>query len=47
VNDAAAYAAFRAAGADAVMSATGAMWNPELAQQVLAQEVAAPQVVGA
>jgi dihydroorotate dehydrogenase len=47
VNDAAAYAAFRAAGADAVMSATGAMWNPELARQVLAQEVAAPQAVGA
>jgi dihydroorotate dehydrogenase len=47
VNDAAAYAAFRAAGADAVMSATGAMWNPELAQQVLAQEANKLQAVGA
>jgi dihydroorotate dehydrogenase len=47
VNDAAAYAAFRAAGADAVMSATGAMWNPELARQVLAQEARALQAVGA
>jgi dihydroorotate dehydrogenase len=28
------YAAFRAAGADAVMSATGAMWNPMLAHEV-------------
>ncbi len=26
--------AYRAAGADAVMSATGAMWNPLLAQEV-------------
>jgi dihydroorotate dehydrogenase len=43
VNDAAAYAAYRAAGADAVMSATGAMWNPRLAQQVLAQEARATQ----
>jgi len=47
VNDAAAYAAFRAAGADAVMSATGAMWNPLLAQQVLAQEARLLQAVGA
>lgn len=30
------YATYRAAGADAVMSATGAMWNPWLAQQVKA-----------
>ncbi len=28
------YAAYRAAGADVVMSATGAMWNPYLAQEV-------------
>jgi dihydroorotate dehydrogenase len=30
------FALYRAAGADAVMSATGAMWNPLLAQQVKA-----------
>jgi dihydroorotate dehydrogenase len=47
VNDAAAYAAYRAAGADAVMSATGAMWNPRLAQQVLAQGALALQAVAA
>jgi dihydroorotate dehydrogenase len=34
VSSAADYGAYRAAGADAVMSATGAMWNPLLAQQV-------------
>ena len=28
------YAAYRVAGADAVMSATAAMWNPDLAQQI-------------
>lgn len=28
------YAAYRVVGADAVMSATGAMWNPLLAQQI-------------
>ncbi len=28
------YAAYRVAGADAVMSATAAMWNPRLAQQI-------------
>jgi dihydroorotate dehydrogenase len=28
------YNAYRAAGADAVMSATGAMWNPLLAQEI-------------
>ncbi|MFC6645258.1 hypothetical protein ACFQBQ_06580 [Granulicella cerasi] len=28
------YAAYRAAGADAVMSATGAMWNPALAEEI-------------
>jgi dihydroorotate dehydrogenase len=28
------YRAYRAAGADAVMSATGAMWNPYLAQEI-------------
>ncbi len=30
------YTMYRAAGADAVMSATGAMWNPLLAQQIKA-----------
>ena len=34
VSDAADYAAYRAAGADAVMSATGAMWNPLLAEEI-------------
>jgi dihydroorotate dehydrogenase (NAD+) catalytic subunit len=43
VNNAEAYAAYRAAGADAVMSATGAMWNPLLAQQVLALDVSLKQ----
>lgn len=28
------YQRFREAGADAVMSATGAMWNPYLAQEI-------------
>jgi len=28
------YAQYREAGADAVMSATSAMWNPLLAQQI-------------
>ena len=28
------YAAYRVAGADAAMSATAAMWNPHLAQQI-------------
>ena len=37
VSSAADYKAYRAAGADAVMSATGAMWNPRLAQQIKAQ----------
>lgn len=31
------YAAYRIAGADAAMSATGAMWNPQLAQQIKAE----------
>ncbi len=35
------YEAYRAAGAAAVMSATGAMWNPALARQIKAGEVAA------
>ncbi|MGO5288082.1 tRNA-dihydrouridine synthase [Pseudoscardovia suis] len=34
------YEAYRAAGAAAVMSATGAMWNPALARQIKAGEVA-------
>lgn len=34
VRSAADYLAYRAVGADAVMSATGAMWNPLLAQQI-------------
>lgn len=34
VSTAADYNAYRGAGADAVMSATGAMWNPLLAQQI-------------
>lgn len=38
VSTAADYAAYRAAGADAVMSATGAMWNPELAEQIWQNE---------
>jgi dihydroorotate dehydrogenase len=37
VSDAAAFDAFRRAGADVVMSATQAMWNPLLAQQVKEQ----------
>jgi dihydroorotate dehydrogenase len=52
VHDAAGFAAYRAAGADAVMSATGAMWNPRLALEVLAGPAAqavspAMQAVGA
>ncbi len=34
VSTAADYALYRVAGADAVMSATGAMWNPLLAEQI-------------
>ena len=30
---------YRAAGADAVMSATGAMWNPLLARQIMAERL--------
>ncbi len=37
VSSAADYQAYRAAGAEAVMSATGAMWNPLLAQQIKAE----------
>ena len=37
VSSAADYKVYRAAGADAVMSATGAMWNPMLAQEIKAQ----------
>lgn len=36
VAEAADFGAYRAAGADAVMSATGAMWNPQLARAVRA-----------
>ena len=32
------YAVYRQAGADAVMSATGAMWQPHLAEQIWARE---------
>jgi dihydroorotate dehydrogenase len=34
VGDAAAFDSYRRAGADVVMSATGAMWNPRLAQEI-------------
>ena len=34
VSSAAHYQAYRLAGADAVMSATGAMWNPQLALEI-------------
>lgn len=37
VGDAAAFDRYRRAGADAVMSATGAMWNPRLAQEIKEQ----------
>jgi dihydroorotate dehydrogenase len=37
VSDAAAFDALRVAGADAVMSATAAMWNPCLARQIKEQ----------
>jgi len=32
------YRAYRAAGADAVMSATGAMWDAELARKIKADD---------
>jgi len=35
------FAEYRAAGADAVMSATGAMWKPELAEEIWKREVGA------
>lgn len=35
------YAEYRAAGADAVMSATGAMWKPRLAEEIWKREVGA------
>jgi dihydroorotate dehydrogenase len=34
LTDAADYKAYRGAGADAAMTATGAMWNPRLAQEI-------------
>jgi dihydroorotate dehydrogenase len=34
LSDAADFTAYRAAGADAAMTATAAMWNPQLAQQI-------------
>jgi len=34
VSDAADYDEYRQAGADAVMSATAMMWNPQLARQI-------------
>ena len=34
MGDAADYAEYRKAGADAVMSSTAAMWNPLLAQEI-------------
>ena len=37
VGDAAAFDRYRKAGADVVMSATAAMWNPCLAQQIKEQ----------
>jgi len=37
VSNAADYQEYRQAGADAVMSATGMMWNPALAQQIKAE----------
>lgn len=37
VGSAADYALYRVAGADAVMSATGAMWNPLLAREIKAE----------
>ena len=40
VNTPADYDAYRTAGADAVMSATGAMWNPGLARQIAGQKIA-------
>jgi dihydroorotate dehydrogenase (NAD+) catalytic subunit len=40
VEDAAGFDRFRSAGADVVMSATGAMWNPMLAQEIRAYELA-------
>jgi dihydroorotate dehydrogenase len=41
VEDAAGFKRFRGAGADVVMSATGAMWNPMLAQEIRAHEMEA------
>ena len=41
VTEAKDYAEYRAAGADAVMSATGAMWRPDLAEEIWQQEVGA------
>ncbi|MDE1162996.1 MAG: hypothetical protein PW792_13775 [Acidobacteriaceae bacterium] len=41
VSSAADYAEYRAAGADAVMSATAAMWNPALAQEIWEAETEA------
>jgi dihydroorotate dehydrogenase (NAD+) catalytic subunit len=40
VTEAKDYAEYREAGADAVMSATGAMWNPQLAEEVWQMEMA-------
>jgi dihydroorotate dehydrogenase len=37
VSGAADFDAYRRAGADVVMSATAAMWNPRLAQQIKEQ----------
>jgi dihydroorotate dehydrogenase (NAD+) catalytic subunit len=37
VNDGASFARYRKAGADVVMSATGAMWNPMLAREIKEQ----------
>lgn len=39
VSDYEGYQRFRTAGADAVMCATGAMWNPFLAQEIKAKEL--------
>lgn len=48
VSSAADFSAYRDAGADAVMSATGAMWNPLLAQQIKAATlVATPEMAHA
>lgn len=47
VTDLASYQQMRVAGADAVMSATGAMWNPLLAEEVLAAERATAPLIDA